>query len=130
MVCLHGLDMLAFLCELIKLLSLWMLFSLLCVSVSASQHSHVAKDVEVSLTKCMDDPRSCSAGVDETSVFLNSVSVRFGLHANKVEEYILLSALLHDQCCLQSSPSFQHQFVWLPFFLEPWFARVSLFMYM
>ena len=25
---------------------------------------------------------------------------------------MLLSALLHDQCRLQSSPSFQHQFVW------------------
>ena len=39
----------------------------------------------------------------------------FGLHANIVEEYVLLSALLHDQSCLQSSPCFQHQFVWLPF---------------
>ena len=38
-----------------------------------------------------------------------------GLHANIVEEYVLLSALLHDQSCLQSSPFFQHQFVWLPF---------------
>ena len=35
--------------------------------------------------------------------------------ANIVEEYVLLSALLHDQSCLQSSPCFQHQFVWLPF---------------
>ena len=39
----------------------------------------------------------------------------FGVHANIVEEYVLLSALLHDQSCLQSSPCFQHQFVWLPF---------------
>ena len=39
----------------------------------------------------------------------------FGLHANIVEEYVLLSALLHDQSCLQSSPCFQHQFVWLLF---------------
>ena len=39
----------------------------------------------------------------------------FGLHANIVEEYVLLSAVLHDQSSLQSSPSFQHQFVWLPF---------------
>ena len=39
----------------------------------------------------------------------------FGLHANIVEEYVLLSALLHDQPCLQSSPCFQHQFLWLPF---------------
>ena len=37
------------------------------------------------------------------------------LHANIVEEYVLLSALLHDQSCLQSSPCFQYQFVWLPF---------------
>ena len=39
----------------------------------------------------------------------------FGLHANIVEEYVLLSALLHDQSCLQSSPCFQHQFVWRSF---------------
>ena len=39
-----------------------------------------------------------------------------GLHANIVEEYVLLSALLHDQSCLQSSPCLQHQFVWAPFF--------------
>ena len=39
----------------------------------------------------------------------------FGLHANIVEEYVLLSALLHDQSCFQSSPCFQHQFVWPPF---------------
>ena len=38
-----------------------------------------------------------------------------GLHANIVEEYVLLSALLHDQSCLESFPCFQHQFVWLPF---------------
>ena len=46
----------------------------------------------------------------------------FFLHANIVEEFVLLSALLHDQSCLQSSPCFQHQLVWLPF-LEPLFAR-------
>ena len=40
------------------------------------------------------------------------------LHANKVEEYVLLSALLHDQSCLQSSPCFQHQFV-ASFFSNP-----------
>ena len=39
----------------------------------------------------------------------------FCLHANIVEEYVLLSALLHDLSCLQSSPCYQHQFVWLPF---------------
>ena len=43
----------------------------------------------------------------------------FGLHANTVEEYVLWSALLHDQSCLQSSPCFQHQFVWLPFSRTP-----------
>ena len=54
----------------------------------------------------------------------------FGLHANIVEEYVLLKALLHHQSCFQSSPCFQHQFVWLPF-LEPLFARVGvLYMYM
>ena len=48
----------------------------------------------------------------ENSTVLSSL---FGLHANIVEECVLLSALLHDQSCLQSSSCFQHQFVWLPF---------------
>ena len=53
-----------------KFLSMWMLFfPLLCVTVSAFQHSYLAKGVEVSFKKCMDDPRSCSAGVDEMSVY-------------------------------------------------------------
>ena len=43
------------------------------------------------------------------------VSPLFGLHANILEKYVLLSALLHDQSRLQSSSCFQHQFVWLPF---------------
>ena len=46
---------------------------------------------------------------------LNSFAPFLCLHANIVEEYVLLSALLRDQSCLQSSPCFQHQFVWLPF---------------
>ena len=125
--CLHGLD----------ILSMWMLFfSLLCATASAFQHSHLAKDVEVFVTNCMNNPRSCSAGVDEMRVLQlfvffvptmfsgilgsfgkNStvLSPLFCLHANIVEEYVLLSALLHDQSCLQSSPCFQHQFVCLPF---------------
>ena len=108
--CLHGLD----------ILSMWMCcFSLLCAT-----------------TNCMNNPRSCSAGVDEMRVLQlfvffvptmfsgilgslvdNSTVLYplFGLHANIVEEYVLLSALLYDQSCLQSSPCFQHQFVWLPF---------------
>ena len=134
--CLHGLD----------ILSMWMLFfSLLCATASALQHSHLAKDVEVFVTNCMNNPRSCSVGVDEMRVFtivcilcadhvflvslvpLSRIQqfchAFFGLHANIVEEYVLLSA--HDQSCLQSSPCFQHQFVWLFFFLEPLFARVG-----
>ena len=88
------------------------------------------------VTNCMDNPRSCSAGVDETRVFGNCLyslcrpcflvslvplariqqfCLLFGLHANIVEEYVLSSALLHDQSRLQSSSCFQHQFVWLPF---------------
>ena len=115
---------------------MWMLlFSLLCATASAFQHSHLAKDVEVFVTNCMNNPRSCSAGVDEMRVLqlcvfcadhvfwypwflwqeFNSFVSFFGLHANIVEEYVLLSALLHDQSCLQSSPCFQLQFVWLPF---------------
>ena len=57
--CLDGLD----------ILSMWMLrFSLLCVAASAFQHSHLAKNVEVFVTNCMNNPRSCSAGVDEMRV--------------------------------------------------------------
>ena len=48
-------------------------------------------------------------------------------------KYVLLSALLHDQSCLQSSSCFQHQFVWLPFFSNPclqgW-ATICSFVYM
>ena len=83
----------------------------------------------------MNNPQSCSARVDEMRVlqlFVFFVPTMFsgilgffgrnstvltpvGLHANIVEEYVLLSALLHDQSCLQSSSCFKHQFVWLPF---------------
>ena len=60
--CLHGLD----------ILSTWVLFfSLLCATASAFQYSHLAKDLDVFVTNCMDNPRSCSAGVDETRVFGN-----------------------------------------------------------
>ena len=44
------------------------IFSLLCVTASAFQHSRLATGVEISFTSCMDNPRSCSAGVDEMSV--------------------------------------------------------------
>ena len=57
--CLHGLD----------ILSMWMLFfSLLCATASAFQHSHLAKDLEVFVTNCINNPRSCSARVDEMRV--------------------------------------------------------------
>ena len=57
--CLQGLD----------ILSMWALFfSLLCVTASAFQHSRLAKGVEVSFTRCMDNPRSCSTGVGEMRV--------------------------------------------------------------
>ena len=110
--CLHGLDILS-----------------MCATASEFQHSHLAKDVEVFVTNCMNNPRSCSAGVDEMRVlqlfvffvptmfsgilgFFGRTSTLspFGLYADIVEEYVLLSALLHDQSCLQSSPCFQHQF--------------------
>ena len=116
---------------------MWMLFfSLLCVTASAFQHSHLDKDVEVFIKNCMNNPRWCSARMDEMRVLQlfvffvptmfsgilgffgkNStvLSPFFCLYANIVEEYVLLSALLHDQSSLQSSPCFQHQFVWLPF---------------
>ena len=44
-------------------------------------------------------------------------------------KYVLLSTLLHDQSRLQSFPCFQHQFVWLLFFLEPLFARVGNYLF-
>ena len=43
-------------------------FSLLCATASAFQHSHLAKDLEVFVTNCMNNPRSCSARVDEVRV--------------------------------------------------------------
>ena len=120
--CLHGLDILS-----------------MYARASALAHSHLAKDVEVFVTNCLNNPRSCSAGVDEIRVlqlFVFFVPTMFsgilgffgrnstvlspsGLHANIVEEYVLLSALLHDQSCLQSSPCFQHQFCVAPFFSIP-----------
>ena len=129
--CLHGLD----------ILSTWVLFfSLLCATASAFQYSHLAKDLDVFVTNCMDNPRSCSAGVDEMRVFWKLfvffVPTMFsGILGSFFEEfnscvcfplcfwsarkhtwkYVLLSALLHDQSRLQSSSCFQHQFVWLPF---------------
>ena len=116
---------------------MWMLFfSLLCATASAFQHSHLAKDLEVFVTNCMNNPRSCSARVDEMRVLklfvffvptmfsdiLGSfveistvVSSPFWSARNHSWERVLLSALLRDQSCLQSSSCFQHQFVWLPF---------------
>ena len=61
---------------------------------------------------CADHVSGILGSFVENSTVLSPL---FGLHANIVEEYVLLSALLHDQSCLQSSPCFQHQFVWLPF---------------
>ena len=126
--CLHGLD----------ILSMWVLFfSILCATASAFQYSHLAKDLEVFVTNCMDNPRSCSAGVDEMRVFeivcilcadhvfwypwflcreFNScVFFPFWSARKHTWKYVLLSALLHDQSRLQNSSCFQHQFVWLPF---------------
>ena len=125
--CLHGLD----------ILSMWVLFfSLLCATASAFQYSHLAKDLEVFVTNCMDNLRSCSARVDEMRVFekclyslcrpcflvslvplsrIQQLCVSLFWSARKHSwKYMLLSALLHDQPCLQSSSCFQHQFVWLP----------------
>ena len=57
--CLHGQD----------ILSIWMLFSsLLCATASAFQHAYLAKDLEVFVANCMNNPRSCSARVDEMRV--------------------------------------------------------------
>ena len=60
---------------------------------SEFRHSRLAKDVEISIMRCMDNPRSCSARADEMSVsqFKSGIQVfvRFGLHANVVEDYVL-----------------------------------------
>ena len=117
---------------------MWMLFSsLLCATASAFQHSHLAKDVEVFVTNCTNKTihgrvlqewtrcvfYNCLYSLCRPCFLVSFVSLAriqqfclFFLHANIVEEYVLLSALLHDQSCLQSSPCFQHQFVWLPFY--------------
>ena len=117
--------------------------------LSAFQHSHLAKDLEVFVTNSMNNPRSCSARVDEMRVlklFVFFVPTMFsGILGSFVEistvvsfpfwsahnhswEHVLLSAWLHDQSRLQSSSCFQHQFVWLPF-LEPLFARVGNYLF-
>ena len=140
--CLHGLD----------ILSIWVLFfSLLCATASAFQYSHLAKDLEVFVTNCMDNPRSCSAGVDEMRVFeivcilcadhvfwypwflcreFNSCVFFsfFGLHAN-----ILGSMCCRAHCCTISLVSR----VLLAFsislcgslFLEPLLARVGNYLF-
>ena len=107
--CLHGLD----------ILSMWMLFfTLLCATASAFQHSHLAKDLEVCVTNCVNNPRSCSAGVDEMRVlqlfvffvptmfsgilgsFVENSTVLsslFGLHANIVVERIVARSVLSPE---------------------------------
>ena len=128
---------------------MWMLFlSLLCATASAFQHSHLAKDVEVYVTNCMNNSTVmfCRSGRDAYFTIVcilcadhvfwcpwflgqefNSFVPFFGLHANIVEEYVLLSALLHDQSCLHVFSISLCGFL----FLEPLFARVGvLFMYM
>ena len=58
--CLHDLD----------ILSMWMLFSPFCVrQLLRFQHSHLAKDLEGFVTNCMNNPRSCSAGVGRDACF-------------------------------------------------------------
>ena len=64
----------------------------------------------------------CRSGRELCLTFLNrnsTVFVRFGLHANIVEEHVLLNALLHDQCCLQSSQKFSTSVCVAPFFSNP-----------
>ena len=144
--CLHGQD----------ILSMWTLFfSLLCATASAFQYSHLAKDLEVFVTNCMNNPRSCSARVDEMRVFeivcilccrpcflvslvplsrIQQLCLSPFYSARKHSwKYVLLSALLHDRSRLQRSSCFQHQFVWLPFFWNPclqgW-ATICSFVYM
>ena len=125
--CLHGLD----------ILSMWMLFfSLLCATASAFQHSHLAKDLEVSVTNCMKSTvMFCESGRDACFEivcilcadhvfwypwfpcrdFNSCVFCPFWSARKHTWKYVLLTALLHDQSRLQSSSCFQHQFVWLPF---------------
>ena len=91
-----------------------------CVTASAFRHSRLAKGAEVSFTRCMYNPTVvfCRSARDACFTIFSrnsTVYVSVALHANIVEEYVFLSALLYDQSCLQSSPSFQHQFVWHPF---------------
>ena len=126
--CLHGLD----------ILSMWMLFfSLLCATASAFQYSHLAKDLEVFVTNCMNNitVMFCESGRDACfrnclyslcrpcflvslvplSRFQQLCLSPFWSARKHSWRYVLLSALLHDQSCLHSSSCFQHQFVWLPF---------------
>ena len=100
--CLHGLD----------ILSMWVLFfSLLCATASAFQYSHLAKDLEVFVANRMDNPRSCSAGVDEMRVlelFVFFVPTMFsGILGSFVENSTVVSFslfglhtnILGSMCC-------------------------------
>ena len=99
--CLHGLD----------ILSMWMLFfSLLCATASAFQHSHLAKDVEVFVTNCMNNPRSCSAGVDEMRVLhlfvffvptmFSGILGFFGSNSTVLSPFLVcMQTSLRSMCC-------------------------------
>ena len=63
------------------------------------------------------------------SVRIQQLCIFFFWSARKHSwKYVLLSALLRNQSCLQSSSCFQHQFVRL-LFLEPLFARVGNYLF-
>ena len=97
--CLHGLD----------ILSTWVLFfSLLCATASAFQYSHLAKDLDVFVTNCMDIPRSCSAGVNEMRVFGNCLyslcRPRFLVslvHCRRIQQLCLFPFLVCTQTYLE-----------------------------
>ena len=121
--CLDGLD----------ILSMWVLFfSLLCATASAFQyslskflsrnawtiHGHVLQE----WTRCVFLKLFVSFVPTLFSGILGSfvenstvVYFPFLVARNHSWKYVLLSALLHHQPCLQSFSCFQHQFVSLPF---------------
>ena len=85
----------------------------------------------VFFSRCMGVPWSCSAGVDEMSFHENSTVVSFSPFwcARKHSwKYVLLSALLHDQSCLQSLLAFSISLCG-SLFLEPLFVRVGNYLF-
>ena len=98
--CLHGLDILS--------MSV-LFFSLLCATASAFQPSHLAKDVEVFVTNCMNNPRVmfCRSGRDALQLFVffvptmfSGILGSFGKNSTVLSPFLVcMLTQLRSMCC-------------------------------